>query len=291
MDNINFSIIIPLYNKESCIGNTITSVLNQDYIYFEIVVVDDGSTDNSAEVVRSFKDPRIKLLQIDNGGVSHARNYGARYAVYDWLIFLDGDDVILPTALTSFIKLMRKFPNEMVYSGNYTNNEQKKYGKFNGKRLRIYENPILAIWNKRFNLRPGSVVCHKYAFDKIGGYDERIRYYEDQEFYLRLALLYRVAATPEMVMEYLMENNQGRYSVPPIETELAYYVDRWNLSNVWLKSLLYRIVFDSYKRRVRINDMNGAKYYRNMIETKFGKYYYYINIFSRIRARFLRYGI
>ena len=291
MDNINFSIIIPLYNKEPCIENTITSVLNQDYIYFEIVVVDDGSTDNSAEIVRSLKDSRIRLLQIDNGGVSHARNYGVRYSVYDWLIFLDGDDVILPTALTSFVKLMRKFPNEMVYCGNYTNKEQKLYGGFNSKKMRLYENPILAMWNYRFGLRPGSCVCHKSVFLKLGGYDERMSYYEDQEFYLRLAIQYRVASTPETVMEYLMENNQGRYSLPPIDAEFAYYLDKWNLSNVWLKSLLYRIAYGSYLRRVNASDDVGALYYKTLINVKFGKYYYYLNIFRRLRVRLFRYGI
>ena len=86
MENkIKFSVIVPLYNKELYIENTILSILKQSYTDFEIIVVDDGSTDNSYEIVERIQDSRIRLVSKKNGGVSAARNYGislARYCIY-----------------------------------------------------------------------------------------------------------------------------------------------------------------------------------------------------------------
>ena len=85
--DILFSVIIPLYNKEKCIKDTIFSVLSQTYANFEIIVVDDGSTDNSATNVKSINDYRIKYYYKDNGGVSSARNYGISKAKGGWIFF------------------------------------------------------------------------------------------------------------------------------------------------------------------------------------------------------------
>ena len=88
-----FSVVIPLYNKEDYIGKTIQSVLHQTYSEFEIIVVNDSSTDRSLKVVESFKDSRIKIYTIPNGGVSIARNYGIQKATHEIIALLDSDDV------------------------------------------------------------------------------------------------------------------------------------------------------------------------------------------------------
>lgn len=92
------SVIIPMYNGEAYIGQCIRSVLNQTYTDFEIVVVDDGSTDRGAEICRGMAlgDSRIRLCQLENGGVSRARNYGISQARGEYLFFLDSDDGIHP---------------------------------------------------------------------------------------------------------------------------------------------------------------------------------------------------
>lgn len=87
-----FSVIIPLYNKESSIKNTVQSVLEQAYKNFELVVINDGSTDCSAEIVKSFNDNRVRLIHQANQGVSVARNRGIKESKYNWLALLDGDD-------------------------------------------------------------------------------------------------------------------------------------------------------------------------------------------------------
>jgi glycosyltransferase involved in cell wall biosynthesis len=109
------SIIIPLYNKQDFIAEALQSVLQQTFIGFEVLVVNDGSTDNSEAVVSEIKDDRIKLINIKNRGVSVARNTGIKKAKYPWVAFLDADDWWAPTFLTSIVEAIKQFPEEKVF--------------------------------------------------------------------------------------------------------------------------------------------------------------------------------
>ncbi|HUN55058.1 MAG TPA: glycosyltransferase family 2 protein [Smithella sp.] len=100
-----FSIVIPMYNRERLIARTINSFLNQDFENYEIIVVDDDSTDKSVDVVKKYTDPRIKLIRHElNRGVGPARNTGVAEAKGDWVICLDSDDEVLPGALSVIAK-------------------------------------------------------------------------------------------------------------------------------------------------------------------------------------------
>ena len=88
-----FSVICPVFNKEKELKETIESVLSQDYQDFELILIENGSTDNSLSVIHSFNDPRIKLIQTNQIGPGAARNVGVAQAKNDWLAFLDADDL------------------------------------------------------------------------------------------------------------------------------------------------------------------------------------------------------
>ena len=97
-----FSIVVPMYNREAFIGRTLRSCLGQDFSDFEVVVVDDASSDRSVEAVRQFDDPRIRLERHErNRGRCPARNTGLSVARGEWLVFLDSDDELLPGALAA----------------------------------------------------------------------------------------------------------------------------------------------------------------------------------------------
>lgn len=113
------SVVIPLYNKKECVAHTLECVLNQTYQEFEVVVVDDGSTDGSAEVVEGFTDERIRLTRQENGGVSAARNRGIKEARSEYVAFLDADDEWKPEHLQTLVGLMEKYPQCGAYSTNY----------------------------------------------------------------------------------------------------------------------------------------------------------------------------
>lgn len=116
------TIIIPLYNKETSIANALRGVLVQTYQDFEVVVVDDGSTDGSAAVIETFTDPRIRLVRQENAGVSAARNRGIEEAKGEYVAFLDADDVWMPGFLSEIVALQREFPQCRAQATNYVFN-------------------------------------------------------------------------------------------------------------------------------------------------------------------------
>ena len=113
------SVIIPLYNKETGIATALRSVLAQTYQDFEIVIVDDGSTDSSVAIVETFNDPRIRLIRQQNAGVSAARNKGIAEAKGEYVAFLDADDEWLPEFLAEIRTLQQKYPECKAQATNY----------------------------------------------------------------------------------------------------------------------------------------------------------------------------
>lgn len=105
-----FSVVIPLYNKSENITRTLKSVQEQTHTDFEIVIVNDGSTDDSVEKVEDFKDSRIKLYHKKNGGVSDARNYGISRSTRPFIAFMDADDLWKPNYLEEMAKLIEEYP-------------------------------------------------------------------------------------------------------------------------------------------------------------------------------------
>lgn len=117
--DIMISVVIPLYNKEKYIGRAIRSIMNQTYQQFEIVVINDGSTDHSAAVVEQIGDSRIRLISQENAGVSAARNSGIEASKYDFIAFLDGDDEWKTNHLEVIVDLMDKYPSCGVFATSY----------------------------------------------------------------------------------------------------------------------------------------------------------------------------
>lgn len=118
------SIVIPLYNKEQTIINTLNSVFKQTYSNFEIVIINDGSTDNSVKIInQNFDDARIRIINQKNAGVSAARNKGIEESRGEWISFLDGDDEWLPNYLEEVQKAIEKYPNNsIIITGRYSQN-------------------------------------------------------------------------------------------------------------------------------------------------------------------------
>lgn len=113
------SVIVPLYNKENYIDVAIQSVLRQTWQEFEIVIIDDGSTDRSAEIVKAIADPRIRLIQQENKGVSHSRNRGIEMARGELIFFLDGDDWYDVNYLNTVVMMANQYPAGSFYATNF----------------------------------------------------------------------------------------------------------------------------------------------------------------------------
>lgn len=169
-----FSVIIPAYNSASILGRAINSVLSQTFTSWEIIVVDDGSTDNTREITLSY--PQIKYYCQENQGVSAARNYGSSLAQGNWLIFLDSDDALLPESLDFFIKSILTDTSIDVWVSGY---ELLKNGKIE-----------LIIPSKgRYHPRlAGGFSIRKSLFDQLGGYDTKLKFAENTELFHRISL-------------------------------------------------------------------------------------------------------
>ncbi len=116
---MKFSIVVPVYNKQDYLKLTLQSVLAQKFIDYEILVIDDGSTDNSVALVKQFTDTRIKLIQQKNAGVSVARNCGISHATGDWVCFLDADDWYHPDYLTELAVMSDTYPTHKIIATRF----------------------------------------------------------------------------------------------------------------------------------------------------------------------------
>ena len=130
------SIIIPLYNKERFIENTLNSVLRQTFMDYEVIIIDDGSNDDSGSIVSNFDDKRITVYSNSNNGVSHARNFGISKSSSDLIALLDGDDIWEQNHLENLYSLYENFPKCGLYAAAYN----KKY--FNGRIIKCNFNKV-----------------------------------------------------------------------------------------------------------------------------------------------------
>lgn len=179
------SVVVPLYNKEPIIEKSLHSVLAQDYCDFELVVVNDGSTDRSAEIVKSIDDSRIRLIEQENGGPSKARNTGVKNAKGEWIVFLDADDELLPGALRKFGSLIQEHPNIGMFGCSYITNDGENviepYKIRDGYYKNCYKVYVLAMYNYRTGC---TIVKRDIALNNP--FDEKLWRYEDLECYFRM---------------------------------------------------------------------------------------------------------
>lgn len=184
------SVIVPAYNVAGYIKSALVSLENQTYWNFEALVVDDGSTDDTADVVREFvkKDSRFHLLQKPNGGLSSARNYGICHASGEYIALLDGDDVYHPEKLANHIAHLEKNPQVgVVYSASRAIRDSGKATFISLSGKPVTSNPLQALLCKNFVGHGSNAVFRKFLVDEVGGFDEGLRSSEDIDFWLRVA--------------------------------------------------------------------------------------------------------
>lgn len=194
------SVVIPLYNKEATICRTIQSVLCQKVDDIEIVIVDDGSTDKSADKVSEIKDSRIRCVRQDNMGVSSARNRGINEAKGEWIAFLDADDEWNRDYLSTISHMMDKYPECKVLASSYL--EKGATGKSKEivlNNVSNHDNDFLM--TNYFQvaatsdppIHTSSIVVKNEAIKSIGGFPEGVHQGEDLLTWARLAAIYKIA--------------------------------------------------------------------------------------------------
>lgn len=206
------SVVIPLYNKAGQVAQTLRSVLGQTFGRFEVVIVDDGSTDGSADEARSVHDERIRLVSQQNAGVSAARNRGVAEARYDLIAFLDADDEWKPDYLETQYNLYCKYPECSIFACNYE--FRNADGRVTPTILRKLpfegEDGILSNYFEVAScshppLWTSAVMVRKQALQAVGGFPLGIRSGEDLLTWARLAVKYKIAFSRKPLATFVFD--------------------------------------------------------------------------------------
>lgn len=206
-----FTIIVPLYNKENYVENALKSIINQTYNDYEVLIINDCSTDKSVLKVIPFISNKIKLIEHPvNKGLSASRNTGIENANSNYITFLDADDFWKPNFLETIHRLIINFPEAKIYGTNYEEVYQNKtYLPHNGSNS-LPENFEGYINFFKINVKQGiynhgSVCIAKEVYEKVGNYNTEIKFSNDIDFNIRANYYFKLAYSNTIQMSYLME--------------------------------------------------------------------------------------
>ena len=194
------SVVIPTFNRAQLISEAINSVLNQSYEHVEIVVVDDGSTDNTADIVHCFGN-RVHYIYQENSGVCIARNIGVLNSNGDYLIFLDSDDILIPGMIT---KLASALDDNQDFGAAYCGfQEIDGFGnvKYQSPLDRPSGNVFVEMVTQSLCI-VHSVMMRRKCLARAGLFDPSLKMYEDMEFNIRLAAYFPFVFIPEYLVQY-----------------------------------------------------------------------------------------
>lgn len=199
------SVVIPAKNAAAYIGETIASALAQADVT-EVIVVDDGSTDDTVAIVHAIGDPRLRLMMNQASGVSAARNLGARNARGGWLMFLDADDRLRPDAVTTLLTAAATAPQAVLVYGDYNTIDSDGHtigrrGLLKGRR-KPAGNVLERLASGNFIVNGGIMLVRADVFRATGGFDVSLRYCEDWHCWCRLAATGEFAYVPKLLLDY-----------------------------------------------------------------------------------------
>ena len=282
---MKYCVIIPLYNKGWKIKRAIDSVLRQNVQDMEIVVVDDGSTDDGADYVKGYQDTRIRYVYKKNGGVSSARNKGIEEATGEWLIFLDADDELLDGAISIYEEMAKKFPKSRFFVGQNV----WRSSQVTSNKIVQTLHPYFSIWMNRIYPSPRNMMIHRSLISKYGVFDERQSFFEDFEFVLRMCKCGNIAFTYNPTGVYHQEEGGLSGISHSLNKEMAYYIPEIlakSDTTFWERALLYVNIEQEIAWWCG-NDEN-IEFYRNMQRKHFAWYHKYLHW---LRAQMMRHGI
>lgn len=284
--NLPISIVMPLYNKEKEVARAIRSVLVQSVQSFELIIVNDGSTDSSVAEVKSFNDSRICLIEQGNLGVSAARNRGVDAASAKTVAFLDADDEWYPEFLSKIISLIENYPEANVYATTYWMQKNdgskrkavlKKIG--HGFLEGLLNNYFLIAAYSEPPLWSSAIAVNKDAFNAIGGFPVGIQCGEDLLTWARLASQNSIAFSTEALSifhePYDMSYRKRRFpddedvvgkglhqlyvgENEKVANEIRTYIARWNKmrAHAWLAGGMKSKARNEIKKAMKYGGLN-----------------------------------
>lgn len=241
------SVIIPTYNRAEFLKSAIGSVLSQTYQNFEVIVIDDGSTDGTREIITSFSQDKIKYVYKSNGGQSSARNEGIRLAKGEYIAFLDSDDLWDPRKLEKQLACFQKDPSFGMVFTNYRSIDK------DGKVLKEFQaepgyvlsgNFIKDLLEIRFPSVPSSMMVKREAFEKVGYFNENLRISEDLDVWVRIGLSFGVGYINEVLTSVRLHEDHLMRQTPR--------------DQIWINSVH---VLESYEKEIAKAGLKARPYY------------------------------
>ncbi|MEM8828953.1 MAG: glycosyltransferase, partial [Cyanobacteria bacterium P01_G01_bin.19] len=220
------SIIIPAYNASDTISKTVNSVLNQTYQNWELIIINDGSTDNTFDLVNQLTDPRIKAHDYPNAGVAEARNQGIKIARGDYLAFLDADDWWTEDKLALQIQALVDNPQAGVaYSWTYFIHEQTEKC-FPSKAVYHQGNVLSQLLENNFLAHGSNPLIRRQAIAQTGCFDSSFPHCADWDYYLRLAMNWDFVVVPKHQIYYRQSANSMTAKIAAIEQQLILMLEK-----------------------------------------------------------------
>ncbi|MDD3013674.1 MAG: glycosyltransferase [Candidatus Gastranaerophilales bacterium] len=245
------SVVIPTYNSEKYLTNTINSVLNQTYQNFEIIIIDDGSIDKTKELVEKINNPKIRYFYQNNAGASAARNNGINHANGELIAFLDADDEWMPVKLAKQVDILKRNDSigmtfcslEMIYEAidfgyirKYRNYKDHK-DLFKRLLTQMLDNII----------SPSTVLLKKSLLDQVGYFNPKIKTAEDRDLWLRLGLITEFFLLNEVLVKCIKPANSLTSTINLKTSHKSYLITLKNFFNSPdLPEYLYKLKNKAY---------------------------------------------
>jgi GT2 family glycosyltransferase len=199
---VAISVIIPAYNAQCTILETVDSVLQQTFFDFELIVIDDGSIDQTVELLKKISDPRLKVFSYTNGGLPVARNRGIAHASGDYIAFLDADDVWTLDKLELQLAALKAVPEAGVVYSWTCNMSQTGEAFYPGHSVTYSGNVYAQLLLGNFLASGSNCLIRRDAIASIGEFDPALKSYEDWDYWLRLAARYPFVVVPKYQILY-----------------------------------------------------------------------------------------
>jgi glycosyltransferase involved in cell wall biosynthesis len=226
---MDVSVLMPVYNGERYLAQAIESILGQTHRHFEFVIVNDGSTDRTEEILDRYaaRDSRIRVFRQDNQGQSAALNRGLELAKHDWVAIIDHDDISLPRRLELQIEAVARSPEVRVLGtcAYHINAAGKRLRQFCGGPATVEEFESLQTKGRRVKLFHASVLMHRPTILSLGGYDPAFGPCSDSDLWTRVAEHHVVLAIPDALVLYRVHRDSMSFRQMSEQRELSAWID------------------------------------------------------------------
>jgi GT2 family glycosyltransferase len=220
------SVVVPAYNGERTILETIKSIQQQTFSDFELIVINDGSTDRTLELLATVEDPRLKVFSYENGGLPVARNRGIARAMGEFITFIDADDLWTPDKLELQLAALQQHPEAGVaYSWTLVMDE-KGEGFYPGKSVSFEGNVYPQLLLSNFIASGSNVMLRREAITSVGEFDPTLRSCEDWDYWLRVAALWSFVVVPKYQILYRQSSGAMSSKVEVMEKNLLIVHER-----------------------------------------------------------------